>query len=77
MLALLLVCFCFAGCKKKDEKPIGPYEVEGSSSIESESSKETESSKESESDVFGGEVSVQIITGDEDDSDGEYFPGAW
>ena len=76
ILALLVVAFMFAGCKKKKNEPV----TESSSQVSRSSeitSNDTQSSEEEN--ILDG-LQVEIIPsgeGDEAEDDGEFFPGAW
>lgn len=76
VVAVLIIVFCIKGCDGKKEDPASTGA--GSSEVSSSevSSSEASSSEEEENILDGLQVEI-IPSGDGEEEDDEFFPGAW
>ena len=76
IVAVLIIVFCIKGCDGKKEDPASTGA--GSSEVSSSevSSSEVSSSEEEENILDGLEVEI-IPSGEGEEEDDEFFPGAW
>jgi len=81
IVAVLIIVFCIKGCDGKKEDPastgVSSSEVSSSEVSSSVASSSEASSSEEEENILDG-LQVEIIpSGEGEEEDDEFFPGAW
>ena len=76
IVAVLIIVFCIKGCDGKKEDPASTGVSSSEVSSSEVSSSEASSSEEEENILDGLQVEI-IPSGEGEEEDDEFFPGAW